>query len=565
MSVIKVPTHLTLQTYMAQLQQVIKQNFGTPQWVIAELSEFNIRANGHCYLSLIESVDGKEVAKCNATMFANVANLQLQAFRSITGCDPAIGMKVLLNVSASLHPQYGFQLQVHTLDGNYTLGEMHARVEQIVQRLKSEGYYDRQRQHPIPTGYWRIAVVSPTQAAGLGDFRRDADRLHFHRLVEFTYYDAVFQGATASESIKHALRQVFDDHEKTPFDAVCLIRGGGAKADLAWLNDYGLAVWICRIPIPVYTGIGHERDETVLDLVAHTRFDTPSKVIGAVMRHLHQEANELQQVIDRGQSIVTNMVADEEASLQQAGTTYRYLVRDMFKGAVNDFKTDKQNFESGIAKLIHEQAVFLQSARANSQLLSQDILNQANEQLMKLWHEAQNQMHILVQDQIANYKNDYHAYRRLVPAMLIKQETFLSQANTQMFTQASKLVSDKQNDLITDRTKATHLFLSRIQAEETKLNMHRQQYSSTVLGLVKDEENQLKNWGSLFTALDPRSVMAKGFALVKSSGGHVLTSASSVTAGDGLIVQFHDGSVSVTAGESVEGLDQNPLIAKTGN
>lgn len=569
MSVMETPVHLSLQAYLAQIQQVIKQQFSAQQWVVAELSEFNKRPNGHCYLSLIESADGKEFAKCNATMFSSVANLQLKAFRSITGCDPAPGMKVLLNVSASLHPQYGFQLQVHGLDGNYTLGEMHARVEQIVQRLKTEGYYGRQKQLSNPTGYWRVAVVSPAQAAGLGDFRRDADRLHHHGLVEFAYYNAVFQGSTAASSIKEALKRLYADHANAAFDAVCLIRGGGAKADLAWLNDYSLAVWICRIPIPVYTGIGHERDETVLDLVAHTRFDTPSKVVGAVMRHLHHEANQLQSVIDRGQSIAARLVADEDARLQQITLAYRHLVRQRFKDAVNDFKNDKQRFETGISWLLNEQTLFLQSTRSDTQLMVRALLGQAQEKLtgweqqyrslieraerdatdnlMHCWHEAISQMRMLVQGQIASHTQNYHAYHRLVPAMLATQDSFLGQAGLQASALSERLIGASQSELKADVTKANNLLMSRVQTEEAELNALRQRYANAVLVLVRDEEHRLGNLQSLFTALDPRAVMAKGFVLIKAPDGRVISSANAVSGGDDLVVQFHDGEIKATA------------------
>jgi exodeoxyribonuclease VII large subunit len=563
------PAHLSLQKYLTQIQLAVKQQFGAHQWIVAELSDFSLRSNGNGYLSLIESVDGKEVAKCSATMFSGVANLQLKAFRLVTGCAPAPGMKVLVKVSANLHPQYGFQLQVHMLDGNYTLGEMHARVEQIIQRLKDEGIYASQKSLPPPVGYWRIAVISPAQAAGLGDFRRDADRLHLHGLVHFDYYDAVFQGGSAVPSIKDALRQVYEHHGNAPYDAVCLIRGGGAKADLAWLNDYSLARWICRIPIPVYTGIGHERDETVLDLVAHTRFDTPSKVVAAVMRHLHQEAGDLQRAIDQGRSIVARLVAEEENRLKSVNEAYRHLVTQQLKDAAYDLKAHHHSFATGATELVHGQSSWLQAASSKVEQLSRALLVTAVEQfdrlerryralvveverdqadlLIQSWNQSVTLIRQLVQTEIGLHVQSYHAYHRLVPIMLSEQDALLAQIALTTDALTERLISRHQTEVEKNSGLALNILNSRIQAEQSDLQALYQRYVTAMTALVREEELQLAALESLFNALDPRSVMAKGFALVKSSTGRVLPSAAMVHGGDELVVQFHDGQINARA------------------
>lgn len=570
MSEPQVKGHVTLHAYLLNVQGLIKEHLGGRTWVIAELTEFNVRSNGYCHMALIDAVDGKEAAKCTATMFASVANLQMTAFRSVTGSDPAPGMKVLLNVSASFHPQYGFKLEVFQLDGNYTLGEMKARVEQIVERLKAEGYYSKQKQLASPSGYWRVAVISPENAAGLGDFRQDADCLNRHGLVEFAYYDAVFQGEKSPASIKEALRLVFADHQRTPFDAVCLIRGGGAKADLAWLNDYSLAVWVCRIPIPVFTGIGHERDETILDLVAHTRFDTPSKVVGALMRHLQHEAQELQRDIDRSGIEVERLVSLEENRLQGLDSRYRHSVHQQITGAIHDFKDNAARFDAGIKRLLHEQALFLQRTQSSTDLLIQRLLAEASaklvdwgqqyrlsisqtergatEGLLHAWSEASSLMRTLLQEEITRYRQAYHSYQRLVPAMLSHEQTLLQQSSLRTQELSNRLLDQNHLELQHAGSKVASMVGALVHSHESDLNILRQRYASAVRSAVQAEEHRLDRYGALFSALDPRAVMAKGFALIKSQEGKLFHNAASVEAGVELLIQFHDGQVQATAG-----------------
>ncbi|MCD5986505.1 exodeoxyribonuclease VII large subunit [Pseudomonas sp. CDFA 553] len=564
--------HLSLQSYLLQVQSVVKQHFAQPTWVIAELSDFQVRANGYCYLSLIESSAGKEVAKCSASMVPGVANVQLKAFRSITGSDPSAGMKLLLNVAASVHPQYGFQLQIQMVDGTYTAGDMKAKVEKIIERLKSEGYYDLQKQLPAPDGYWRVAVVSPEQAAGLGDFRRDADRLESHELVQFVYYDAVFQGERAAKTIKDALRQVFADHETQPYDVVCLIRGGGAKADLGWLNDHKLAIWICKIPIPVYTGIGHERDETLLDLVAHTRFDTPSKVVGAIMRRLQSDAEALQGVIYRGTAEVERLVSTAEAGLQNLNSNYRQVVSQLLSESTQNFIRDSGYFHAGVQQLLHDQQLMLQQTTSRTERMLTEYLAEnaaelsdlyqrcklavgiaertESERLQQFWNSADGLIRWLVQQEINAYKQQHAAYHRLIPSLMDSEETRLGSAKEQILQCSMQIVEYHLRVLQLNGQKASALADALLTTERSTLSILRQRYASVVLSVLQAEEHKLDNLSSLFAALDPRSIMAKGFAMVKTKGGRTHRGATTIAAGMDLIIQFHDGEVLAVAGET---------------
>lgn len=321
--------HLTLSAYLKQVSKAIKLAMPDSCWVIAELSDFKLRANGHVYMDILESEAGKEVAKAKVTMFANLAGKVMAEWKNVTGGLPEAGMKVLIKVRAELSPQYGFSLNATGLDPSYTLGDMQAKLQEIISSLKGKGWFELQRKLPAPGGHWRIAVISPHEAAGLADFKRDAQLLDDAGVCRFDYFAATFQGKDTSESIRTAMRAVHERHQGDPYDAVCIIRGGGAKADLAHLNDGNLGAWVCRLPIPVYTGIGHEIDECLLDLVAHRKFDTPSKVIGFIKTSLIAEATGLRTGLQAGKAKILSLAAGERPMLERRWGEFARHVRGL--------------------------------------------------------------------------------------------------------------------------------------------------------------------------------------------------------------------------------------------
>ena len=215
--------------------------------------------------------------------------------------------------------QYGFSLDIDAIDPEYTLGELEARKQGIRAQLQAEGVFAANKQLPPPWDFNAVLVIAPMGGAGLGDFQAEADRLQLHGICRFTYALSRFQGEGAPTEIRSAMRAALGQKTGTassPFDAVVIIRGGGAVNDLVWLNDYGLARLICDLPIPVLTGIGHERDNTVLDEVAHARYDTPSKVIAGIEQHIVQRVGEVKANFAQ----VSNLVARaSKAAKEQAG------------------------------------------------------------------------------------------------------------------------------------------------------------------------------------------------------------------------------------------------------
>ena len=284
-------TVLRLSDYLSAVDMVIKQTFDHRVWVKAEIRNLSSKG-GHYYFELAEKDDdGKVIASCRGNLWRFKAARVLAKFERATGMPLDRDLTVLLKVSAGFHAQYGFSLTIEDIDPSYTLGDLARQYAEMVDRLTGEGLLNLNQQLPAPFDIEHVLVIAPEKAAGLGDFQADADRLASTGACHFHYHNATFQGNHAPAEIRQAIisaQQQFADTYQCLPDLLVIIRGGGAVGDLAYLNDYELAALVAEQPVPVWVGIGHERDKVILDEVAHTSFDTPSKVIAAIMAHLAQ-------------------------------------------------------------------------------------------------------------------------------------------------------------------------------------------------------------------------------------------------------------------------------------
>ena len=295
-------TELTLSTkgvslsqLLAGVAQAVAQAYRAGEWVRVEVVKADVR-RGHVYLELTErSQAGDALAQARAMIWSDTANQIVPAFERATGVVLGAGIKLLLRAKPSFSAQYGLSLVVDAIDPEYTLGDLEAKKREIRARLQREGLTELNRSLPAIWDYNDIIVVAPEGAAGLGDFQAEAERLQRWGLCRFVIVHSRFQGEGAASEVRKALLEALASWKglgQTQPDAVVVIRGGGAVNDLAWLNDYELARCICELPVPVLTGIGHERDHTVLDEVAHATDDTPSKVIAAIEQLIVKRARD---------------------------------------------------------------------------------------------------------------------------------------------------------------------------------------------------------------------------------------------------------------------------------
>lgn len=288
---------VSLSQLLVGVAQAVAQAYRAGEWVRVEVVKADVR-RGHVYLELTErSPAGDALAQARAMIWTDTANQIVPAFERATGVVLGAGIKLLLRAKPSFSPQYGLSLVVDAIDPDYTLGDLEAKKREIRTRLQREGLSELNRSLPPPWDYNAVLVVAPQGAAGLGDFEAEADRLQRWGLCRFVIVHSRFQGDGAAAEVRHALLEglaSWQSHglDQEQPDTVVVIRGGGAVNDLAWLNDYELARSICELPVPVLTGIGHERDRTVLDEVAHASYDTPSKVIAGIEQLIVKRARD---------------------------------------------------------------------------------------------------------------------------------------------------------------------------------------------------------------------------------------------------------------------------------
>ena len=267
---------IALHQLTQQIADVVNNAFAEPLWIIAEVSDLHVAQNGHCYMQLVEkdARRGTTLASVRAMVWANRWWLLRDSFLQQTGQAFGNGLKVMLLVQVSMHEQYGLSLQVVDFDPSYTLGEMARRRLEIIRQLEAEGVIDMNRELPFPTRPQRIAVISASEAAGYGDFTRQLHDNQYGLQFYCHLFAATMQGQQTEASVTAALERINQVQEL--FDCVVIIRGGGATVDLSSFDSYQLAFYVANFPLPVITGIGHDRDQTVLDRVAHTSVKTPT-------------------------------------------------------------------------------------------------------------------------------------------------------------------------------------------------------------------------------------------------------------------------------------------------
>ena len=304
---------LTLYELNALVRDTLALQMPDEYWVEAELSEAR-EVRGHCYMELIQKDDRSNtpVAKASAKCWASTWQLVKPHFMRVTGQQVHAGMKVLLKVYAQFHESYGFSWIVTDIDPTYTLGDMARKRLEIIRQLKEEGVFELQKELQLPMFCQRIAVISSANAAGYGDFVNQLESNEYGFRFHTQLFPAIMQGEGVEQSVIAALNKIFERLEKEDsslftlhsslnFDCVVIIRGGGATSDLSGFDTLALAEHVANFPIPIITGIGHERDESVLDMVSHTRVKTPTAAAAFLISHLK---GVLDAIEDAEQSIV---------------------------------------------------------------------------------------------------------------------------------------------------------------------------------------------------------------------------------------------------------------------
>ena len=358
-------TQLSLSQYLAMIQEVIRVAFDEPVWVKAEIRNLSIKG-GHYYLELAEKEEDtdKVIASCKATIWKFSAAKMVLKFERESGIELSKDLNVLIKIKAKFDPQYGFSVNVEDIDSSYTLGDIARRYQQILERLTTEGLVDKNKLLPTPFDIQNVLVIAPENAAGLGDFKKDADALDKAGVCHFVYHTATFQGNTAAVSIIDALgnglRKWALNFDSAP-DLIVIIRGGGAVNDLAYLNDYNLAALLCKRSVPIWVGIGHEKDRTILDEVANRSFDTPSKVIGGIRNLIVERTQEVLDSLQKIKLLSQHQITAYEGQNDQ----YMRVIKTLAHGQINE-ANKALDMMKGTTQYLAQQQIKLASNQVES-------------------------------------------------------------------------------------------------------------------------------------------------------------------------------------------------------
>ncbi len=355
----------TLYELNQQLKNGVENLFPFPVWIVAEISE--ISARKHCYMELVERDEVTDIiiAKSRATIWSYSYNIIKPYFETITGYELSAGLKIMVQVEVQFSELYGLSLNVKDINPNYTLGDLQQRKQLILQQLKDEGIFDMNKVLEFPRVPKNIAIISSEKAAGYQDFMQ---QLHQNN-AKFSYhthlFSALMQGGQAVPSIIKALEQVYENEDI--FDVVVIIRGGGAVSDLSCFDEYELAANIAQFPLPVLTGIGHDKDTSVVDEVAYCALKTPTAVATFLMDCFQQCENAIGELTERFSFAIQNRISEENSQI----TTYLNVLNYGLPAIMKDIQTDLLDTAKDFRFLVAEK---LNTAKNHNQRVQDNLV-----------------------------------------------------------------------------------------------------------------------------------------------------------------------------------------------
>jgi exodeoxyribonuclease VII large subunit len=316
---------VSLSFFLYEVRQCVAEQFGGTHRVVAEIAA--MQGSKHLYMELIEKQGGETKAKVRANLWAYNRYRVLGHFEHVTRESLKPGMKVLLEVEVEFHLQYGFSFTVVNIDPAYTLGEFERQKQQAIARLREEGWLEANKHLPLPRVIKRVAVLTSATAAGYQDFQRQIAENAAGYAFDLVLFSCPVQGEKAPQGIMEALDLM--ERDSAGFDVVVLIRGGGSVIDLSCFDNYALNRAMAQSSYPVITGIGHDRDQCVADLVAHTALKTPTAVAEMIIGHNALFERDMLELGNEIAARATDMLGEEMIGLQHMALKIKPVVQGL--------------------------------------------------------------------------------------------------------------------------------------------------------------------------------------------------------------------------------------------
>lgn len=422
--------HLSLYDLNHQIKEQLESSFSGTYWVVAEISELRTHRSGHCYLELIEKdKDSEQIkAKARATIWAFTFRMLKPYFETTTGQALTSGMKVLVRASIEFQEVYGLSLNIKDIDPTFTLGDIARRRLQIIKQLEDEGVMDMNKEVELPGVPQTFAIISSPSAAGYEDFINQLENNPYGFKIYHKLFPAIMQGDQTEQSIIEALERIYSYEEV--FDAVVIIRGGGSTADLMCFDSYLLALNITQFPLPVLTGIGHERDESVVDMVAHTQLKTPTAVAEFIIdriasfqayvddlqdqftnesrRILKDQKHRLDLSVQKLQPLVKQTLSHQKRKPEEAAQRLLFLMKSYFDNQQRYFSHVKESIHYLTSKKVKTGIQETDFLKTKLKLEVQGFLKNRHQQihLVEKTNQLSNPLTILEKGYSITYSNE---------------------------------------------------------------------------------------------------------------------------------------------------------------
>lgn len=353
-----------------RIKQSLKDRFADPVWITAEITEIQNNSSGHCYLQLADKKEGEDaiIATARGTIWAFTYRMLRPYFETTTGRSLAKGMKVLVNAEVIFHEVYGYSLNIKDIDPTFTIGDLERKRREIIARLEQDGIIDMNRELEFPDLPKNIAVISSPTAAGLGDFMDQLGNNPYGYRFHVKLFPAIMQGEKTADSVIAALERIYE--YETIFDVVVIIRGGGSQTDLGSFDSYDMAANVAQFPLPVIAGIGHERDETIVDRVAHLRVKTPTAAASFLISAFQEQEARLEEWKNDFGVGITQLLHREKTRQLTFVSGFRHAVKEVLGERNTRLKLLSQ-------RLQHSSILFVQGKLGSFERLKTQIGNYA--------------------------------------------------------------------------------------------------------------------------------------------------------------------------------------------
>ncbi|MCQ2195424.1 MAG: exodeoxyribonuclease VII large subunit [Paludibacteraceae bacterium] len=436
---------ISLSELLIGIKGIIANNVESQYWIRAEISDINENSSqGHCYMELVEkdeTIQSTILAKCKAVIWADTYRLIKPYFFKETGQTLKTGMKIMIAVTPAFSEKFGFSCYIRDIEPSFTIGNLAIEKQKVIQQLHDDGIWDMNHSLKLPVPLRRIAVISSPTAAGYGDFMDQLSKRDEYKF--FTkLYPAIMQGDEAPDSIICALDAIYEEQEK--FDAVVIIRGGGATTDLLAFDQYDLAACCAQFPLPIITGIGHERDNSVVDMVANSRCKTPTAVAEFIIKKMEETVQQLEELTEALHEIIQNCITQNRLRL-------KILASNLSLATANRMRDEHIYTERIVNRLNGAVQNRIRSARQQTERMGEEMKNILKNNLREEANHVEQLRGILIQrlsSTIAEERGKLQAkevsVKLLSPEYILKRGYSITLKNGKAVKNASSLKPGEQ-------------------------------------------------------------------------------------------------------------------------